>query len=68
MEVGSRSKNLVYYFETVRTPNTFWVDLKKINFDKNSDSKKLTLTKNETYAGETSTQFTIAKPFTFIGI
>ncbi|WP_414646803.1 linear amide C-N hydrolase [Chryseobacterium sp. CFBP8996] len=61
-------KNLVYYFETVRTPNTFWVDLKKINFDKNSDSKKLTLTKNETYAGETSTQFTIAKPFTFIGI
>lgn len=61
-------KNLVYYFETVRTPNTFWVDLKKINFDKNSDSKKLTLTKNETYAGETSTQFTTAKPFTFIGI
>ncbi|MNU25487.1 Choloylglycine hydrolase [compost metagenome] len=61
-------KNLVYYFETVKTPNTFWVDLKKINFDKNSDSKKLMLTKNETYAGETSTHFITAKPFTFIGI
>ena len=25
-------KNLVYYFETVLTPNTFWVDIKKIDF------------------------------------
>lgn len=61
-------KNLVYYFETVKTPNTFWVDLKKIDFSNNTGTKKLTLSKNETYAGETSKEFTSAKEFTFIGI
>nr|WP_325578300.1 linear amide C-N hydrolase [Gelidibacter sp.] len=61
-------KNLVYYFETVKTPNTFWVDLKKIDFSKNSGTKKLSVSKNETYAGETSKQFTTATPFTFIGL
>lgn len=61
-------KNLVYYFETVKTPNTFWVDLKKIDFSKNSGTKRLSVSKNETYAGETSAQFSAAKPFTFLGL
>ncbi len=61
-------KNLVYYFETVQTPNTFWVDLKKINFNKNAPVKRLSVSKNETYAGETSQNFITTKPFTFIGI
>ncbi len=61
-------KNLVYYFETVKTPNTFWVDLKKIDFSKNSGTKRLSVSKNETYAGETSAQFSTAKPFTFLGL
>lgn len=61
-------KNLVYYFETVTTPNTFWVDLKKIDFSKTSDSKKLSVSGNETYAGETSKLFASAQPFTFIGL
>ncbi|MCT4204536.1 linear amide C-N hydrolase [Elizabethkingia anophelis] len=64
----SDHKNLVYYFETVKTPNTFWVDLKKIDFSKNAQVKKLSASKNESYAGETSQQFVAAKPFTFIGI
>ena len=64
----SDQKNLVYYFETVKTPNTFWVDLKKIDFNKNASVKKLDVSKNETYAGETSQQFSITKPFTFIGL
>jgi len=61
-------KNLVYYFETVKTPNTFWVDLKQIDFRKNAGTKKLSVSKNETYAGETSKQFAAAQPFTFIGL
>jgi choloylglycine hydrolase len=61
-------KNLVYYFETVLTPNTFWIDLKKINFNKNAPVKKLSVSKNETYAGESSGKFSTAKPFTFVGI
>lgn len=61
-------KNLVYYFETVKTPNTFWVDLKKIDFSKNAQVKKLSVSKNEVYAGETSQDFVPTKPFTFIGI
>lgn len=61
-------KNLVYYFETVKTPNTFWVDLKKIDFSKKGGVKKLNTSKNETYAGETSTLFVASKPFTFLGL
>ncbi|WP_353129922.1 linear amide C-N hydrolase [Parapedobacter pyrenivorans] len=61
-------KNLVYYFETVKTPNTFWVDLNKIDFSENGGTKRLSVSKNENYAGETSKQFTAAKPFTFVGI
>lgn len=62
----SDHKNLVYYFETTKTPNTFWIDLKKVNFSK--ETKKLNVSKNETYAGETSSLFKVTKPFTFIGI
>ena len=61
-------KNLVYYFETTKTPNTFWVDLKKIDFNKNASTKRLSVSKNETYAGETSTLFVASKPFTFLGL
>lgn len=62
-------KNLVYYFETVKTPNTFWVDLKKFDFSKEKGQvRRLSVSKNETYAGEVSKQFSISKPFEFIGI
>ncbi len=62
-------KSLVYYFETVKTPNTFWVDLKKIDFSKEKGKvKRLSLSKNEIYSGEVSGQFSISKPFEFVGI
>lgn len=61
-------KNLVYYFETVKTPNTFWVDLKKVDFRENAPVKKLSVSKNEIHSGETSGEFTTTKPFTFMGI
>lgn len=61
-------KELVYYFETVKTPNTFWVDLKKVDFSNSAQVKRLSVSKNEVYSGETSSYFIATKPFTFIGI
>lgn len=61
-------KNLTYFFETVKTPNTFWVDLKALNLSKNAPVMKLSLANNATYAGETSKYFKPAKAFTFLGI
>ena len=63
----SDHKNLTYYFETVKTPNVFWVDLRQIDFGK-TPVKRLSVSKNETYAGETSKKFVDTKPFTFAGI
>jgi len=64
----SDQKNLVYYFETTKTPNTFWVDLKKLDFSNKASTKRLSVSKNETYSGDTSQLFTNTKPFTFLGI
>jgi choloylglycine hydrolase len=61
-------KNLVYYFETALTPNTFWVDLKQIDFSEKAKVKKLDLSDNKTYAGEASKEFKNAKAFQFIGL
>lgn len=61
-------KNLTYFFETVLTPNTFWVDLKKLDFSSTASVRKLDLSHNKTYDGEVSKDFINAKPFTFLGI
>lgn len=61
-------KNLVYYFETALTPNTFWVDLKKIDFSDGASVRKLDLSNNKTFSGETSAEFQTSKPFKFIGL
>lgn len=64
----SDQKNLVYYFEDALSPNTVWVDLKKMDFNVGADIKKLALDKNQIYAGETSSEFKKSKPFKFQGI
>lgn len=61
-------KNLVYYFETALTPNTFWVDLKKIDFSEKAGVRKLDLSDNKTYAGEVSAEFKKSKPLQFLGL
>lgn len=66
--VVADQKNLVYYFESALTPNIFWVDLKKIDFDEKAGVKKLDLSNNKTYSGETSIEFKTAEPFKFIGV
>ena len=66
--VVADQKNLVYYFETALTPNTFWVDLKKIDFSEKASVRKLDLSDYKTYSGETSGEFKNAKPFQFMGL
>jgi len=61
-------KELVYYFETALTPNTFWVDLKKIDFSEKAGVRKLDLSNNKTYAGEVSAEFKKSKPLQFYGL
>lgn len=63
-------KRKLYLFESAITPNTFWVDLKKIDFAESAGVRKLDLGPDQkhTYAGEVSGQFVAAKPFRFAGL
>lgn len=62
----SDHKNQRYYFESTRTPNVFWVNLAEIDFSAAQPTKKLTLTGNAVFAGNTTAQFQTATPFKFL--
>lgn len=64
----SDHKNLVYYYESVLTPNVFWVDFKDVDFSEKGKVKKLTVAGGETYAGNAVNDFKESKPFKFLGI
>lgn len=61
-------KNLLYYFETTTTPNTFWVDLNKLDFREGAPTRRLRADAGQTHAGETSSRFETAEPFEFEGL
>lgn len=63
-------KRMLYFFESALTPNTFWVDLKKVDFSAGAHVKRLDLGKEQrnTYAGEVSKDFRAAPPFPFLGL
>lgn len=61
----------LYFFESALTPNTFWVDLKTIDFSPETGKvKKLDLgpDQDHTYAGDATAQFKEAPPFRFLGL
>ncbi|MCU1729835.1 linear amide C-N hydrolase [Pseudomonas sp. 7P_10.2_Bac1] len=63
-------KQGLYFFESAITPNTFWVDLKKLDLSKATGKvKKLDLGPNQSniFSGEVSGRFEVAKPFKFEG-
>lgn len=63
-------KRKLYFFESVLTPNVFWVDLEKVNFSAESGKvMKLDLGYNQTniFSGEVHDKFVESKPFTFCG-
>lgn len=66
--VVADQKNLVYYFESALTPNTFWVDLKKVDFSKDAGVRKLDLSNYATFSGETSKEFKKSEPLKFMGL
>jgi len=62
----SDQKNKRYFFESVRSPNVFWVNLADLNFSAGAPTKKLTLTGGAIYSGNASAQFQPAAPFNFL--
>lgn len=64
----SDQKNLVYYFETVLTPNTFWVDLSEFNLSEGNMAMKLDLGGFATYNGKANSSFKPTAPFDFMGL
>ncbi|VVE32394.1 linear amide C-N hydrolase [Pandoraea anhela] len=63
-------KRMLYFFESALTPNTFWVDLKKVDFAAGAPVKRLDLGKDQrnTFSGEVSADFKVAPPFPFLGL
>ncbi|MDC9825893.1 linear amide C-N hydrolase [Devosia sp. ZB163] len=64
-------KRGLYLFESALTPNTFWVDLKKIDFsEETGTTRKLDLGPDQanTFAGDATEKFVETKPFRFLGL
>lgn len=63
-------KQGLYFFESAVTPNTFWVDLKKLDLSQATGKvKKLDLGPNQSniFSGEVSGRFEVVAPFKFEG-
>ncbi len=58
-------KNLVYYFDSATSPNTFWVSLGNLDFKPGASVRKLVIQNGEIYAGEAAPHFKEALPFPF---
>lgn len=63
-------KALRYFFESALSPNTFWVELKNLDFTEGAPVLKLSLGEGEKtiYAGDASANFEQATPLTFLGV
>ncbi|HCP78392.1 MAG: choloylglycine hydrolase [Pusillimonas sp.] len=64
-------KNLTYFFDSALTPNVFWVDLRRIDFSKETGKvRRLDLGPDQrhTYSGSTNAEFVETEPFTFLGV
>ena len=64
----SESKSLRYFFESSLTPNTFWVDLRDLDFSEGAPVLILSIANGEMYHGNTAKEFKIALPFKFMGV
>jgi penicillin V acylase-like amidase (Ntn superfamily) len=59
-----------YFFESALAPNTFWVELKNLDFAEGAGTRKLSLGEGEktVYAGDASSHFEAATPFDFLAV
>ncbi len=62
----SDQKNLIYYFDSATRPNTFWVEIAKLDLKQGAPVKKLTIQNGEVFSGEVSAGFKPAEPFKFL--
>lgn len=62
-------KRRLYFFESALTPNTFWVDLNKVDFAVGAQVLKLDLGRDQrnVFAGDALGQFQPSAPFEFLG-
>lgn len=62
-------KRRLYFFESALTPNTFWVDLSKVDFAVGAQVLKLDLGRDQrnVFAGDALGQFQPSAPFAFLG-
>lgn len=59
--------NGVLYYDSVFSPQVFWIDTKKLKFDDGESVKKLTIVDNFDLMGEVSGKFEKAEMFRFLG-
>lgn len=67
----SDHKRKLYFFESALTPNTFWVDLKDVDFSAETGTvQKLDLGPNQRniFSGKANGDFVPAEPFKFLGL
>jgi penicillin V acylase-like amidase (Ntn superfamily) len=59
-------KNLVYFFDSATSPNTFWVPLSELDLKEGAPVKKLVLTGGKVYSDSVVKKFEPAEPFAFL--
>jgi len=59
-------KNLIYYFDSATTPNTFWVKLSDLDFTKGSPVQCLAVAGGRVYSGDAAKSFAPKKPFAWL--
>ena len=67
----SDHKRMLYFFESALTPNTFWVDLKQVDFSHETGKvMRLDLGANQrnVFSGNTVKDFKPSEPFHFLGL
>ncbi len=67
----SDQTRMIYFFESALTPNTFWVNLKDVDFSAETGKvMKLDLGKDQknVYSGNAVKDFKVAKAFKFLGL
>ncbi|HYQ23471.1 linear amide C-N hydrolase [Stenotrophomonas sp.] len=60
-------KRRLYFFESALTPNTFWVDLNKVDFGGQVLKLDLGRDQRNTFSGDALSQFVPSRPFAFLG-
>lgn len=61
-------KNMVLYFDSATSPNTFWVKMDDMDFKVGAPIKKLAVAEGHIYSGNVASQFVPTPSFEFLAI